>query len=64
MKDFYGELNMAIEQYEKGFLSPRFSVERICDKIQWCFKFKKITLEQKNELVDRLYNQLEKDGLL
>ena len=55
-KDFYQELSRKIDFYEEH---PWWDDERrtrltaISNKIEWCWKFRKITLDQLHELCDR-----------
>ena len=52
-KDYYAQLNRWVSQYEKpGF--KEVSSDIITNKICWCWKFRKITREQMEELCDRM----------
>lgn len=54
-KDFYAELDNKINAWEK-FLPSRhiYDLNAIADKIAWCYKFRKITHEQMEDLCSRL----------
>lgn len=54
MNKFYTEIDKALRSYEQFKPYHNKSVEWICDRITWCWKWKKITEEQKNELADRI----------
>lgn len=61
-KDYYAQLNRWVFQYEKpGF--KEVSSDIITNKICWCWKFRKITREQMEELCDRMtdvfYDEVE-----
>ena len=52
-KDYYAQLDRWVSQYEtKGNGDQKLSV--ISDKISWCWKWKKITKQQVDELCDRM----------
>lgn len=51
--DWYSKLNKALESYENHKPWHDKSVEWICDRIDWCWKWKKITKDQMEELADR-----------
>lgn len=55
-KDFYEEINKALLEHEEHLSRGWYtkSVEWICNRIDWCYHWKKITEEQMNELVDRV----------
>ena len=56
-KDYYAQLNKWITAWEE-FKPCRkdHSTDAICDRITWCWKFRKITEEQMHELCDRMVN--------
>ena len=56
---YYEQINKAIQDYEQGKSWHDKSIEWICNRIDWCWKWKKITEEQKNELVDRICKVME-----
>ena len=52
-KDYYAQLDRWVSQYEtKGNGDQKLS--SISDKISWCWKWKKITKQQVDELCDRM----------
>lgn len=52
-KDYYTELDTALEAYEKHKPWHPMSMDKITDRISWCWKWRKITKEQMEELADR-----------
>lgn len=58
-KNFYQELDKRIQDYEKGPTNRSADLYQIAYKIDWCWKFKKITEKQMNELCDRVTNIFE-----
>lgn len=59
-KDFYKELDKALKDYEQYKPYHLYSIDQITDKIDWCWKFRKITEEQLEELADRVVKILER----
>lgn len=56
-KDYYSQIDSWLHQYEcKGCGDQKLS--KISDKISWCWKWKKITEKQKNDLCDRFLEVL------
>lgn len=53
-KDYYGQINEAILSYETFKPYHQYSYSWICDRIDWCWRFRHITEQQKNELCDRI----------
>lgn len=58
-KNFYEELNKALKSYEEFKPYHQYSLDWITDKIDWCWKFKKISEDQMEELVDRVCKVFE-----
>lgn len=58
MKDWYKEINEALTRLEKGYYTTR-SLDWCISHIDWAWKWRKITEQQKNELCDRVCNYLE-----
>ena len=54
MKDYYKEIDKVIKEYEEHRSYTTKSIGWICDRIDWCWKWKKITKEQMEELADRI----------
>lgn len=59
MKDFYNEIDKALKSYEDCKPYHTRNIEWICDRISWCWKFRKITEKQMHELADRAVAVLE-----
>lgn len=56
-KDYYSQIDSWLRQYEaKGNGDQKLS--KISDKISWCWKWKKITEKQMEELCDRFLEVL------
>ena len=50
---YYEEINKAIKQYEKH--KPYYkTIDWICNRIDWCWKWRKITKEEMEDFVDRI----------
>ena len=58
-RDYYEEINKALLEYEEFKPYTRHSIDWITDRIDWCWKFRKITEQQTNELADRVITLLE-----
>ena len=52
-KDYYKQLDGWVRMFEQCGYCPA-KIEVVTDKIVWCWKWKKITEQQKNELCDRM----------
>ena len=59
MKDYYGEIDNAIKSYENYKPYHQHSIDWITDRIDWCWKFRKITESQMEELANRIITILE-----
>ena len=53
MKDYYNEIDKALKSYEDCKPYHIHDIDWICNRIGWCWKFRHITPEQKDELCDR-----------
>ena len=51
---FYEQIDKAIKEREAGKSYPSKSIEWICDRIDWCWKFRKISEKEMVELADRI----------
>ena len=60
MKNYYIEIDKAISRYENYYPWKEKSIEWICNRIDWCWKFRHITKEQMEELADRCCKVLER----
>ena len=56
MNKFYNEINKALQSYEN--YKPYHTIS---DRISWCWKWRKITKEQMEELCDRTIEVLERN---
>jgi hypothetical protein len=61
MNKFYDEIDKALQSYEDYKPYHTRKIEWISDRICWCWKWKKITKEQMEELCDRVIKVLEGD---
>ena len=59
MKNYYNDIHNAILQYEEFAPYKTKSIEWICSRIDWCYKWKHITEKQMNSLVDRIVFVME-----
>lgn len=52
-RDYYAEIDEVLKRYEE--YKPYFdkNIDWACNRIDWCWKWKKITKEQMEELADR-----------
>ena len=58
-KDYYSEINKELLCHEENRYSRR-SIEWISDRIDWCWKFRKIKDKQLTELTERVIKLLER----
>ena len=59
MNKFYDEIDKALRSYEDYKPYHDKKIEWISNRITWCWKWRKITKEQMDELCDRVINILE-----
>ena len=59
MKNFYSQINDALIAYEDYRPYKPYPIDWICNRIDWCWKWKKITAQQKDELCDRIIKVME-----
>lgn len=52
--DYYAEIDTALQSYESCKSWHGKSIHWICNRIDWCWKFRHITERQMEELVDRV----------
>ena len=50
----YNKISKVIEEYECFNPFPSKTIDWICDRIDWAWKWKRITEEQMEELTDRI----------
>ena len=60
MNKFYSEIDKALQSYENYKLYHTHNIEWISNRISWCWKWRKITKEQMEELADRCCKVLER----
>lgn len=58
---FYNEIDKALYTYENFKPYHAKSIEWISDRISWCWKWKKISEDQMEELCERVINILERN---
>ena len=61
MNKFYDEIDKALQSYENYKPYHTRNIEWISNRICWCWKWRKITKEQMEELCDRVIKVLEGD---
>ena len=61
VKDYYKEIDKALKPYENYNSYPEKTIIWICDRIDWAWKWRKITEDQKNEVCDRICILFERD---
>ena len=59
--NYYKELDEALKSYEEHKRWHEKSFDWICDRIDWCWKWRKITEEQMEELTGRVVKYLKKE---
>ena len=60
-RDYYKEINEALLSYEDYKPWHDKSISWICDRIDWCWKFKHITEKQMEELADRVCKVMNRE---
>ena len=58
---YYNIIDNAIKSYENYKPYHQYSIDWICDRISWCWKWRKITEEQMKELTNRIIIVMERD---
>lgn len=61
-RNYYQEINNALKNYEEYKPWHNKSIDWICNRIDWCWKFRHITKEQMEELTDRCCKVLWRDA--
>ena len=59
--DYYVEIDKALQSHEQYKSWHGKSIEWICNRIDWCWKFRHITQEQMEELVDRICKVMNRE---
>ena len=58
-KDYYNQIDKALKSYEECKPYHTRTIDWICSRIDWCWKFRKITEQQMAELADRAVDVLK-----
>lgn len=61
IKDYSAQLNTALTEYENRRPYKQYSIDWICDRIDWCWKWKKITEKEKDSFCERIVKVMEGD---
>jgi hypothetical protein len=61
MNKYYNEIAKALQSYENYKPYHTKNIEWISNRISWCWKWRKITEEQMEELCDRVIKVLKGD---
>ena len=61
-QDYYNQIDRALKCYEEHKPWYDLNIYSICDRIDWCHKWKKISQEQSDELADRAVKVMENMG--
>ena len=59
MKNYYMDIDKAIIEYEVFAPYKTKSIDWICNRVDWCYKWKHITEKQMNELANRIIFVME-----
>ena len=62
MRNYYEEINKVLTEYEENKPYHTRDIDWACDRIAWCFHWRKITLDQMEELADRATAILKGDN--
>ena len=60
MNKFYIQIDKALQSYENNKPYYPYKIEWITDRIAWCWKCRKITKEQMEELCERMMKIFER----
>ncbi len=53
------QLNKALADYEQFKPIKQYSIDWICNRIDWCWQWRKITPEEKDDFCDRIIKIME-----
>ena len=53
-RNYYNEIDNALKSYEENKPWHDKSIDWICNRIDWCWKFRHITENQMEELAERV----------
>ena len=59
--DYYSQLDAALKSYERHRPYHIMHIDKISERIAWCWKWRKITKEQMEELAERACKIYEGD---
>ena len=59
-QDYYNQIDRALKSYENNKSWHELGIDKICDRIEWCHKWKKISQEQSDELANRAVEIMER----
>lgn len=59
-RNYYEEINKALKSLESYCPYPTKDIYWVCDRIDWAWKWRKITREQMEELADRAVAYMER----
>ena len=54
VRNYYAEINEVVSEYENGKPWHTKDISWAADRVDWCWKWRKITKEQMEELADRI----------
>ena len=60
-RNYYEEIDRAIKSYESNRTWHEKTISWICDRIDWCHKWHKITEEETHELCTRIVDIMENE---
>ena len=60
-RDYYAEIDKALQSYEYCKSWHDKTIDWICNRIDWCWIFKHITENQMEELADRVCKVMDGD---
>lgn len=60
-KDFYAEIDKVVSEYEQNKPWHTKDISWAANRVDWCWKWRKITKEQMEELADRITAIFEGD---
>lgn len=61
MNKFELQIENAIQSYENYKPYHQHTIEWICNRIDWCWKWRKISKERMNEFIDRIIKVMESE---
>lgn len=61
MNKYEAQIEQAIHSYEIYHPYPQHTIEWICSRIDWCWKWRKISKEKMEEFANRIIAVMEKD---